>query len=511
MSIFSLDFVVLVSYFAAMIGIGLYLSRRSCNTEEFMAAGRSLPAWAVGFSIFGTFLSSISFLANPGKSYASNWNAFVFGLPLPIAALVAARYFVPFFRRSGEVSAYSHLEHRFGLWARTYAVACYFLTQTARMGAIMYLMAVALHPLTGWNLSAIIIVTGVIATAYTLLGGIEAVIWTDVVQSIVLLLGMAVCVAFIVFQMPQGPGEIFQIAWSNDKFSLGSLSADLTTSTFWIVFVFGLVSNLQNFGIDQGYVQRYITARSDAEARRSVWLGAMLYLPASAALFFIGTALFAFYRIYPERLAAGGAAAEHPDGVFPHFIVTELPPGVTGLLIAAILAAAMSTIDTSMNSSATLVLCDIYKRWIRPRAGERESMAVLYLSTLFWGAVGTGAAIALIPFANKNLLDIWWTLASFFSGGMLGLFLLGMLCPWVGSRSAAVGVVAGVACLLWMSITKLAVWPAWLEAWGLEWLVPYSNPLHDNLAIVLGTAVIFVVGMLAGVAIKGRAGKEDLP
>ncbi len=447
-----LDIVVLIAYLAGVVAFGCWFVRKSRRSEEFMVAGRSLPGWAVGLSIFGTYVSSISFLANPGKSYGGNWNPFVFGLSLPIAAWVAARWFVPFYRKTGTISAYDHLEHRFGLWARTYAVFCYLSTQIVRVGAIMYLVALAVSPLIGWDISTIILITGILVTVYTLLGGIEAVIWTDVVQSLVLTAGMVVCVVLLLVRIPGGFSELMTVASEQHKFSLGSFGASLAEPTFWVVLIYGLTINLQNFGIDQSYVQRYITARSDAAAVRSVWIGALLYLPISAVLFFIGTALFAFYTVQPELLTMpDGTVITQADKVFPHFIVTQLPAGVTGLLVAAIMAAAMSSVDSSLNCSATLILCDIYKRYFRPKATERESMRVLYGATLVCGILGTGIALALI--GTTSALDTWWHLSGIFSGGMLGLFLLGQISHRAKNPAAVTGVIIGVLLIAWMTFS----------------------------------------------------------
>ena len=256
-----LDFTVIVLYLVAVVGLGCWFARRSGTTDEFMLAGRSLSGWLVGLSVFGTYVSSISFLANPGKSFEGNWNPFAFGISLPLAAWIATRWFVPFYRNLGKVSAYEHLENRFGLWARTYAVVCYLLTQIARMGTIMYLVALALAPLTGWDVRWIIVSTGVLVTVYTLLGGIEAVIWTDAVQSIVLTVGILVSCGILLTGMPGGPQQVFEIAVEHEKFSLGSFNATFTESTFWVVLLYGFFINLNNFGIDQTYVQRYLTAQ----------------------------------------------------------------------------------------------------------------------------------------------------------------------------------------------------------------------------------------------------------
>lgn len=473
----TIDLIVLVAYLVSVVGLGTWLAKRSKTTEGFMAAGGALPGWAVGLSIFGTFVSSISFLANPGKAFDANWNPFVFGLSLPVAAWVATRYFVPFYRNAGQVSAYSHFEERFGPWARVYAVLCYLLTQIGRIGTILYLVALVLAPLTGWSVFTIIIVTGVLVTAYTLIGGIEAVIWTDVVQSIVLTLGVFLCLGVIFSGMPEGAGQVFSIASEADKFSLGSFGLSLNEPTFWVILIFGLFINLQNFGIDQSYVQRYATANSEPEAKKSVWLGALLYLPISALLFFVGTGLFAFYTAQPELLPE---SISKGDKVFPHFIATELPAGITGILIAAVLAAAMSSVDSSLNGSATLTWCDLVKRFSRNEPGEATGMKVLHGATIAFGIIGTSAALAMTRV--QSALDAWWKLSSIFSGGILGLFLLGLIVKKAKNAAAATAVAIGVLVIFWMSA---------------PWLPENLRPaLHSNLTIVLGTLTIFFVGLL---------------
>ena len=363
---------------------------------------------------------------------------------------------------------------------------CYLLTQLARMGTIMYLVALALSPLIGWDIKTVIILTGIVVTIYTLLGGIEAVIWTDVVQSVVLAGGAMITVGFLLANMPHGPCQIMSIAWEHNKFSLGSFGLHLTQPTFWVVLVYGLFINLHNFGIDQSYIQRYATARSDRDAAKSVWLGALLYLPISAILFFIGTALFSFYAAQPELLPAAIGADQKPDVVFPHFIATQLPTGLTGLLIAAILAAAMSSVDSSLIGSSTLFLCDIYRRYFRPAAGERESMVVLYASTLCWGAAGTATALAMIHV--KSALDAWWQLAGIFSGGTLGLFLLGLISRRAKNPAAVTAVIVGVLVILWMTFS-----PTWTGP-----LARWRSPFDGFLIIVIGTLSILLVGLLVG-------------
>ncbi len=518
----TVDVVVLLLYVAAVVGFGCWFVRRSRTTEGFTAAGRSLPGWAVGLSIFGTYLSSNTFLGVPGKAYGSNWSFFVFSLSLPIAAVIAVRFFVPFYRRSGEISAYQHLERRFGPWARIYAVVCYLLTQLARVGTIMYGVALALNALIGWDMATIIVVTGVLVTFYTLLGGIEAVIWTDVAQSVILAIGAFVIVGLLLFGTPGGPAAVFSVAAEHGKFSLGSPQPSLMQETFWVVLIYGLVMNLNNFGVDQSFIQRYHTAKGAGEAARSVWMCAALYLPISAVFFFIGSCLWVYYQhednaamlddvrrqkaaellaaeadVLPDDVGYEAALAEKAealesgdvgDKVFPHFIANNnrLPPGAAGLLIAALFAAAMSSIDTSLNSSATILLADVYRRYVRPGAGERESMRVLYAATLAVGAAGTGVAVAMI--GQKSVLEAWWKLSGIFAGGMLGLFLLGLASRRARNSAAIVAVVVGVLVIGWMSLSLLDGWP--------ENLQPLRSPLHEFMIPVVGTLTILLVGLV---------------
>jgi len=495
----TLDGLVVAAYFILTMAIGFAFWRRSRSVEGFTAAERNMPGWILGISIIGTFVSSISFLALPGKAFSANWNPFVFSLSLPLVTWISVKWFLPFYRSAGHVSAYTHLEERFGPWARTYASICYLLTQLARIGTVTYLMALPMAVLLGWDIRWIIVVTGIATTLYTFVGGIVAVIWTDLIQTIILVIGALVCAALMVFGLPEGPGQLYRIAAEHDKFSLGSFGTSLTESTFWVVLIYGFVINLQNFGVDQNYVQRYHAAKSDAEARKSLWIGGLVYVPISAVFYFIGTALFAYYSARPDALPIDYRAPGKSDSVFPYFIVTTLPPGVVGLLIASIFAAAMSTISSSLNSSATVLLTDFYQRHLRPRAGERQKMVVLYGATVAMGILGTGMALAMI--SVKSALDAWWMLAGVFGGGMLGLFLLGFLSRRTTNCAAIAGVGAGVLVILWLSLS-----PGWDGA-----LAPFRSPFHGLLTIVFGTAVLLIVGLLAThLTVRPRPAKSNM-
>lgn len=491
----SVDITVLLIYIAGVTAFGAYFYRRSSTSEGFTSANRRLPGWAVGLSIFGTYLSSISFLALPGKAYISNWNAFVFSLSLPFAAWVAVKWFAPLYRSTRDISAYAYLERRFGIWARLYAMTFYLLTQLARMGTIMFLVALALERLTGWDIESIIVVSGLLITFYTVVGGIEAVIWTDVVQSVVLTLGAILCAVLLINGMPGGYNQLIEVAVQGEKFSLGSFQMVFTEPTFWVVLLYGVVINLQNFGIDQSYIQRYQSARSLGDARQSIWIGALTYVPVSALFLFIGTGLFTYYDAHPDLLPQALSASGMGDRVFPHFIVSELPAGITGIMIAALAAAAMSSIDTSINSSATILLTDVYRRLFKPDASEKQQMRFLRSATVILGVSGT--AVALLMVSSKGVLDDWWRYAGIFSGGMLGLFLLGIMSRRAASGQAIVGMVAGLMVIIWATFSR-----------NLEG--PLANSLHAFMTTVLGTVTIFVIGVLLS-RYRSRQDRADPP
>jgi len=409
---------------------------------------------------------------------------------MPLASFMAARFFVPLYRSVNSPSAYHYLEQRFGPWAKIYASSMYLLTQLMRTGTILYLLALTLNVIMGWSMVTIIIITCACVMIYAIMGGIQAVIWTDAIQGIILIAGAVACMIILLFSMPSGPDQIFRIAAENHKFSLGSLKPDLMQSSFWVVLLYGIFINLQNFGIDQNYIQRYMTAVDDKQAKKSAIYGGLLYIPVSMLFLFIGTSLFAYYSIHQNILPPSTPS----DRVFPFFIFHNLPAGFTGLLIASVFAAGMSTISTSVNSSATVILNDFFK--VRENGdSNRKSMRILYGSTLIFSLLSIFIAIAMINV--KSALDAWWKLASIFSGGMLGLFLLGYFGKKVNNTSAAIGVVSGVLVIGWMSLSPFLA--------RFECMKSFINPFHSYLTIVFGTAVVFITGFLSGIFLKKKA------
>ncbi len=485
-----LDVVILVIYLAGIVLFGTSFYRKNRSPDAFTLGNRKLPAWVIALSIFATYVSSISYLAIPGQAFQSDWNAFVFSLSLPLATFMAVKYFVPLYRSVNSPSAYTYLEIRFGKWARIYASAMYLLTQLMRTGTILFLMAMMLHVITGWSIMIIILVTGLSVMLYAMAGGIQAVVWTDAVQGIILVAGALVSAGVLLFSMPEGPGQLFSLAIEHHKFSLGTLGPELDRPTFWVVLIYGIAINLQNYGIDQNYVQRYMAAGSDKDARNSVLYGGLLYIPVSMIFLFIGTALFSYYQANPGLLPAGISG----DKVFPYFIVNGLPAGLTGLLIASVFAAGMSTVSTSINSSATVILSDYVKKPASGNPNERSAMRILFAASLVFSLLGMGVAVAMINV--QSALDSWWKLASVFSGGMLGLFLLGYFTKQIRNGAAMAGVVAGVLLIGWMSLSPLLLNRGNLQR--------FASPFHGYLSIVFGTLAVFLIGFLAGILLNRK-------
>ena len=476
----TIDLIIFITYLLGIVVFGASFYKKNRQSTDFSTGSGSLPAWVVGLSIFATYVSSISYLALPGIAFSTNWNAFVNSLTIPFALIIAVRFFVPLYRNIGSASAYSYMEQRFGVWARMYVASCYLLTQIMRTATILYLLALPLYVLLGWDMRWIILLTGVSVLLYANLGGIRAVAWTDAIQAVILIAGAIVALCFLVFSLPGGLTQYIEMGMEHQKFSLGNFGNSLSESTFWIVFIYGFFINLQNYGIDQNYIQRYMIARNYKEAVSSVLGGGLLYIPVSLIFFLIGTGLFVYFQVYPEQLPQQFGEVGMSDSVFPFYIVRLLPVGLSGILIASIFAAGMSTISTSLNSGSTVILTDFYKR-IKQSVDEKESLRVLYITSAL--IILIAIAISFFMIRAENILTVWWSLAGIFSGGMLGLFLLGFFVKKAGNVSAITGVTLGLLIIGWMSLS-----PYFPES--------MQSPFHSYLTIVFGTITIFFTGFL---------------
>ncbi|MBU1424861.1 MAG: sodium:solute symporter [Gammaproteobacteria bacterium] len=474
----TIDYFIIVIYLVATTAFGTWFVKRSGDMKGFTLAGNLIPGWAIGLSLMATYLSSISFLANPGKSYASDWRPFVFSLTLPIAIWIAGKWFVPLYRNQVRTTAYEYLEQRFALWARLYMGAAYILLQIGRFAVVLYLMALALAALIDVDIRMLILGVGLLTVFYTIMGGFAAVIWTDVVQAVVLFLGGLLCLILLLVNMPGGWAHFTSVAAQQHKFALGPMDFNLAVEGFWVIFIFGIVENLKNFSVDQNYVQRFLSAPSEREAQKALWLGGMSYIPISALFFMIGTALFVYYLDAPA-----GTLPDRADQVFPYFIVHGLPAGIAGLVIAGVMAAGMSTLSSSLNSSATVYTVDFFKRYLNKDADDHTQLKMIRSATGVIGVIATLASLAMIN--ARTVLDVWWQMSAIFGGGMLGLFLAAVLIPKLKSRQAMTATLAGLLFVAWASASKL-----WFEESG------WSFGLHTMMIGVVGTLLIVVTAYL---------------
>ena len=516
------DLIVFLLFTVGTVAFGYLFGRTQQSADEYTSGGGRIPGTVVGLSIFASFCSSISFLGYASSAYSGDWNAFVFTLSILPAGLVAMWYFVPFYRKLGSISAYSYLEQRFGRWARVYASAFYLFTQVCRSAAILYLLAVPMNVLMGWNIPVVITVTGLAIIIYARRGGMRSVIWTEALQGAILIIGAATCLIVVIQNLPGGLSQAYNICRNDGKLSLGSFGPSLTESTFWVCMIYGLFTNLGNFGVDQSYTQRYCAAPTLTEARKSALTGSLLPVPVNVMLFAIGSALYAFYKVYPYSLPADIKA----DYVFPYFIIHELPTGVIGAMLACIFCAGMSTVATSITSSATIIVTDFWGIWQERkhrhtvlatipdevtaenldeyRAAREEHAAhaahidmkkvrALRLYSVIVGVASIGVAMAFLMV--DNALDAWWALSSLCSGGVLGLFLLGIIVRRAQRPQAIIGISAGMASLVLIGLqTPLR------DLFG---ITPF---LHVNLGIVVSTMLVFLVGWLTVPLFKGTPG-----
>ena len=431
-----INYAVLGIYLLALVAMGFYFSRRENTTDDFFKAGRRIPWWAAGLSVFGTMLSAITFMAIPAKLYSTNWLYVlsVFGLFLVIP--VVTRVFIPFYRRLDVTTAYEYLEKRFNVTVRLFGSITFLLMQFGRIGIVLLLPSLALSVVTGIDVRLCIMVMGVLATVYTVMGGMEAVIWTDVLQVFVLMAGAIISLVLIVINVPGGVSELHRVALENGRLEAFDFSIDFTTASVWVLLL-AIPNGLMQYASDQAVIQRYLTTPDEKTAARGLWLCAFLGV---AALVFwaLGTALYGFYKANPSNLSP---VLGRSDAILPWYIINELPAGVAGLVIAGIFAASMSSLDSSMNSMSAAVVTDFYRRF-RKAPSEASCLRMARIVTALVGLLGTGFALSMAGTNIKSIWDQFNVILGLFGGPLAGLFLLGMFTR----RGNALGAMSGLAC-----------------------------------------------------------------
>ena len=490
------DLIVIAFAFLVMIAIGFVCARRSRSAEGYFLAGRSMPGWVVGFSMMATIVSSMTFLALPAFTYEKNWIHFPGNATFLLAMLVALVLFVPFYRKAGIRSAYEYLELRFGTWARLYAAFCGILFHIFRMGVILYIVALSVQTMVGRDLETILLVLGIIVTLYTITGGLQAVIWTDLIQGVTLIGGGLICMPIILNQLPGGFSDILTIAADGDKFSFGNTSFNFSEQTMWSLIFTKLFIFLQVLGADQTSIQRYCAARSDKDARTAVLLGCVLTVPVWTYFFFVGTAMYVFYQAVP------GTDVSHlkPDQILPHFILTQIPAGLAGFVITGLLAAAMSTLDSSINAAAATLTTDFYQRLVARDRSPQHYAYVGRLLSLAFGVIMIGTALVIHQYrAQEAMEDIQTLILSILGGGLLSLFLIGFLTVRVDSRAALIATLTTVTCVVcWLILDSFfsdSIF--WLPS--KMWMGVFSNLL----LFTVGYAASFLGNRQSGPSLEG--------
>jgi solute:Na+ symporter, SSS family len=445
-----LNYTTLGLYLAGMVWLGLSFTAKTKTTDDFFRASQRIPWWAAGLSIFSTMLSSITFMAIPAQGYGVGWNYFLANSYLIITPLVAW-VFVPFYRTLDVTSAYEYLERRFDVAARMVASGLFILFQAGRVAIVLYLPALALATVSSLDVTLCIVLMGLLCIVYTVLGGIEAVIWTDVAQAVILLGGAVWALVTVVVRVDGGVGGIVSTAAAHGKFfDTVTWNFDYTIAAGWIIIIGSVFNNLFPYTASQDVVQRYVTTPDGKAAAKAVWTNAVVSPVAQAVFFAIGTGLFAFYRQHPGQLDP----TMPTDAIFPLFIVRELPAGVAGVIVAGIFAAAQSTLSSSLNSVATAYVTDFHRRF-RPGLPDASYLRLARWLTAVVGLAGTVAALVLARSDVRSLWETFLSVIGLFGGTISGLFLLGIFVPRAHARGALVGAAVGAALVFAVSAAKI--------------------------------------------------------
>ncbi len=435
-----LNWTVLILYLVAMLGMGIYFMRRENGAEDFFKGGGRIPWWAAGISIYATMLSAITYMAIPAKAYATDWTYYPMLWMIPVVGFPVIWYYLPYFRRLKAASAYAILEERFNLATRMMASTLFCIFMVARMALVMYLPSLALTAVTGIDIYLCIILMGLVTIVYCTMGGVEAVIWGDVVQGCILVGGAIFAALYLWGNTEGGFSGAWQLAVDNDKMRLFIWSLDYRRVTFWVAIIGGgIANNLISYTSDQTVIQRYMTTKDEKSAGRSILVNGFMSVFISVAFYFIGTGLYTFYKTHPQSL---DITMQQGDAIFPYFMMSQMPAGIAGLLIAAIFAATMSTISSNINSVSTAFSVDFVQRF-RPSIKDSTLLRVARWTCIVSGLMGLGIALLMATWDIASLLDYFNTILGLLTSGLGGLFVMAVFFQRIKGRAALTGFIAG--------------------------------------------------------------------
>jgi solute:Na+ symporter, SSS family len=473
----TLNSIVIGLYLIALIWIGCRFSNRSNNTDDFFLAGRRIPWWAAGISIFATQLSAITFVSTPAVAYASDWMVLPGKAMILLMAPIVVMLYLPFFRRLDITTAYEYLERRFDLSVRLFGSASFIAFQLLRMAIVVFLPALALSTITGIDVYICILIMGVLSTLYTVLGGMAAVIWTDVLQTIVLVGGMLIAIIIVAIDVG-GFAAVWETAQAADKSRMWNWSTSTTDLVTWSILLGTLALQFGPYTTDQSVVQRYLTTKDEKSAAKGIWLNGLMAVPIGLLFMLLGTCLYVFFEHRPDLLQLG----MKNDEIFPLFVSGQLPAGLSGLVIAGIFAASMSSLDSSMHSIATACTIDWHQR-LSKSATEASCMRLAKTLTVVLGVIAITTASVLVTFDIQSLWFFFQKCLGLLSSGIVGIFALGIFTRRASSRGVLVGAFTSIATLIYLT---------------------WFSSLHFYLYAVIGILTCTVVGYLASLLMPDR-------
>jgi SSS family solute:Na+ symporter len=484
-----IDWLIISAYFIFIVWLGARFRKKQKSSERYFLGKRNLPGWAVGISMFATIISSWAFIALPGKSFKNDMQYLMTISTIPISTFIAARYLIPLFRDKIKLSAYEYLEKRFGLPARVYGNVAFIIIHFGKMGAILYLLCLAISGMTGWDIFILITIVGMATITYTFFGGIEGVVWSDVTQGFLLLSGGIISLLYLFFSVPGGPLYLLSEAYTAQKLKLISLQFDWHTVNVWVLLFFGFNFYLQKYSSDQTVVQRYLLSPTSKQASGALWISSLLIMLVWFLFMSIGALLWTFYSLKPGLLPE--PLWTQPDSVFPYFIGHQLPVGVSGLILAALMAATMSTLSSDLNSLAAILYDDYYNKLRKDRT-DVQRLFFSRMSVLITGLLAIVLAMWMTQI--KSMADAAFNFVSLVAGGVLGMYLLGIFSKRCSKKGLYIGISIGVTFILWayFSGPDQYVYIRWLPKF----------PLHVLWIGLFGNVVVFVTGYLASLLIS---------
>ena len=505
-------FIVIASILLAIV-MGFYFAHRQKDSSTYFTGSGRVPAWAVGISIFATLISSVTFLAYPGAAYSSNWVLLVQGLMVPIVLLTLIGVIVPLYRSIIKLSTYEYFERRFGAGARYYSSVAFVLTHFTKMGSVFYLVSMALAAFMNLNIYLVVAVLALAIIILTLLGGMEAIIWMDVVQGFLLIGGGLLCITFLLFGVgtPYGPSEIVGTAWAAGKIDVGPYDWNFVETTFWVMVFNGIFYALQKYGTDQTIVQRYLTAKNDHEAKKAAFIGVFLSVPVWTMFMLVGSLLWAYYQLSPDPAVIDpdtGAQLLKADAVFPHFISTQLPLGIRGLIIAAIAAAAISSLDSDLNCISAIAVQD-YLVKLRPSMSDRQKLNAGRWAVIIASLGVIAIAVAYVQTHGGSVLETIFAFYAIFSAGIVGIFLLGLFSRRANKKGLYVGL---IACILFTAYATLTS-PMKMPDGSKHALIDLGSWNFTHSKYMLGVyshLIVLVVGYLASFLFPSDKADEKL-